>query len=141
MDPYDALVSRLEPHKGRVEWARDEIAGAIVFVRRDMPHLDADALNDRLAAWARRDVEPRVPHASAFVSFRHARPATEDESELAWQDEWVGLEPTFRLEFDRRPPTGSEMDAFAAFVPAFLAQVEATGRPAGWRRIDEGNAE
>lgn len=141
MDAWARLVRELEPHRGRVEWARDDLGGALVFVRRDMPHLDADALNDRLHAWAKREVERVVPHASAFVSFRHARPASPDEPELSWQDEWLDLEPTFRLEMTGRPPTPEEVVAFARLVPEFLARVEAVGRPAGWRQVDVGNTE
>lgn len=141
MDAWARLTRELEPYRGRVEWTRDDLEGVLVYVRRDMPHLDADALNDRLHAWTRREVERVVPHASAFVSFRNARPASHDEPELSWQDEWLGLEPTFRLEMTGRPPTVEEAVAFARLVPEFLSQVEAVGRPAGWRRVDVGNVE
>lgn len=141
MDAYARLTRLLEPWRGRVEWSRDDLGGVLVFLRRDMPHLEADALNDRLHAWTTRVAEKAVPHASAFVSFRNARPATHDEPELSWQDEWLGLEPTFRLEMVGRPPTEDEVLAFARLVPDFLAQVEAVGRPAGWRQVDAGNTE
>lgn len=141
MDPWSRLQRALLPYAGRVQVGSDELGGALVFLRRDMPHLDADALNDRLHAWAKREVEREVPHASAFVSFRHARPASRDEPELSWQEEWLGLEPTFRLEMARPPPTPAEVDGFARLVPEFLARVEATGRPAGWRDVNVGNTE
>lgn len=141
MDVWRTLERGLAPFEGRVLWGPDELGGALVFVRRDLAHLDADALNDRLHAWAAREVEPRVRGASAFVSFRHARPATEDEAEWGVQAEWVGLEPTFRLELDSPPPTPEEVRAFLDEVPAFLAQLEARGRPPGWRDVDAGNAE
>lgn len=141
MDARARLARELEAYRGRVEWDVDDFGGVIVFLRRDMPHLDADALNDRLHAWTKLEVERVVPHASAFVSFRHARPATPDEPELSWQDEWLGLEPTFRLEMVGRPPTEDEVAAFARLVPEFVARVEAVGRPAGWRQVDAGNME
>lgn len=141
VDAWARLARELEPYRGRIEVDRDDFGGVLVYLRRDMPHLDADALNDRLHAWTAREVERVVPHASAFVSFRRARPASHDEPELSWQDEWLGLEPTFRLEMVGRAPTEEEALAFARLVPAFLAQVEAVGRPAGWRDVDAGNAE
>lgn len=141
MDVWRALEAELAPFEGRIHWGPDDLGGALVFVRRDLAHLDADALNDRLHAWSAREVEPKVRGASAYVSFRHARPADDEDAEWGVQAEWVGLEPTFRLELLSPPPTGAEVRAFVAAVPAFLAQVEKRGRPVGWRDVDAGNAE
>lgn len=141
MDAWQALEHALAPYAGRVRWERDDLGGALVFLRLDLIHLDADALNDRLHAWAKREVEPLVPGASAFVSFRHARPATHDAAELGVQEEWLGLEPTFRLDLTMPRPTGTEVAAFAALVPEFLKRVDAAGRPEGWRDVHAGNAE
>lgn len=144
MDPdhaWAALRRALAPHEGRVKWGLDDVGGALVFLTLDLTHLDADALNDRLHAWIRHEVDRIVPHASAFVSFRHARPATMDEAEWGTQAEWVGLEPTLRLELARPPPTEAEVDAFVRLVPEFLRRVHAEGRPEGWRDVNVGNAE
>ena len=140
-DAWARLRDALRDAPSGVRLDRDELGDAVVFVRRDLTHLDADALNDRLHAWSARDVAPRVPGASAFVGFRHARPASEDEAELDTEAAWLDLEPTFRLDLHAPPPTAAHVDAFAALVPAFLARVEADGRPDGWRRVDEGHAE
>ncbi len=112
-----------------------------VFVRRDMYHLDADALNDHLHAWIFREVQATLPLASALVSFQRASPATMDDADLDVQEAWHGLEPTFRI--DLHPPGPSETDLvkFAALVPTFLKVVRRSGRPADWRDIEEGNAE
>lgn len=132
---------RMADAQGHAYLDRDDLEGALVLVRRDLPHLDADALNDRLHAWTKREVERVLPHASAFVSFRHARPATLDEAELGLQEEWLGLEPTFRLEMARPPATERDVEAFVRLVPEFLRRVESEGRPEGWRQVDVGNAE
>lgn len=144
MHPADAwarLQRALAPHADRVQWALDDVGGALVLVTLDLTHLEADALNDRLHAWIRRDVERAVPHASAYVSFRHARPATRDKAELGLQAEWLGLEATLRLELERPRASEAEVLAFARLVPAFLERVHAAGRPSGWRDVDAGNAE
>jgi len=119
----------------------DDLGDVIVFTRRDLAHLDADALSDRLHAWTLREVAPLAPGAGAFVSFRHARPDTRDEATLDLQEKWRDLEPTFRLHMRFPEPTPEDARAFARLVPAFLRLVDAAGRPAGWRRVDEGNAE
>lgn len=141
MDAWSALERALAPYAARVRWERDDLGGVVVFLRLDLIHLDADALNDRLHAWAKREVEPLVPGASAFVSFRHARPATLDAAELGVQEEWLGLEPTFRLELDMPRPTRAQLEVFASLVPRFLDRVDAAGRPEGWRDVHAGNAE
>ena len=142
--PPAALVERLRAHVAAtapgVHVELDDIGGVLVFVRRDMLHLDADALNDRLAAWTARELRERLPHAEAFVSFRVARPATMDDAELDLQEKWLGLEPTFRLELERPRPTRDDGERFARLVPEFLRLVEGDGRPADWRAVD-GNAE
>jgi len=112
----------------------------IVFVRRDMLHLDADALHDRLAYWSLHSLASEVPAASAGLSFRHATPAEpHEESTLDLQEGWVGLEPTFALDLGRAEP--GELERFAALVPRFLQVVERTGRPEGFRAPDVGNVE
>lgn len=139
-----AALAWLDRRLGELAEARlgeDDGGGIVVFVTRDMLHLDADALNDRLAAWSARELRHRLPAASAFVSFRHARPATLDDAELDLQEKWLRLEPTLRLEAEHPPPTEAELEAFAALVPTFLSLVAAEGRPEGWRRVDEGNAD
>ncbi len=139
MDVQAALRIIVPALPAGVSAEEDDLERVIVFVRRDLYHLDADALNDRLHAWIARHVHKRLVGAAAFVSFRHGRPATLDDAELDHQESWRDLEPTFRLD-----PAGldeSDVAAFVAFVPAFLALIEGSGRPAGWRRIDEGNAE
>lgn len=111
-----------------------------VFVRRDMLHLDADALHDRLAHWTIGALARELPAAHAFVSFRHASPAEPDEaSTLDLQEGWLGLEPTFALDLARAAP--GDRARFEALVPTFLALVEATGRPAGFRDIEAGTME
>jgi len=146
VDPRAALErlrNLLAPHlrAGDLQLALDDLGGAVVTARRDMHHLDADALHDRLHAWTVREVARRLPHASATLSFRHARPATRDEAERDVQELWRDLEPTFRLELVRPPATERDVEAFARLVPDFVRLVEASGRPAGWRHWDVGNAE
>lgn len=144
MDADDALRILRETREPALDRARvetDDVGGVVVLVRRDMLHLDADALNDRLAAWTARRLRERLPGAEAYVSFLRARPATLDDAELDVQETWRDLEPSFRLELARPDATPEAVRAFARLVPEFLALVEADGRPEGWRRIDEGHAE
>jgi hypothetical protein len=118
----------------------DDLGHLSFSVRRDMLHLDADALNDRLAAWTQRAVRPMLSDGIATLSFRHARPMDpHEESTLDLQEGWHDLEPTFSIESLRL--VDADLQAFLHLAPEFLALVEASGRPAGWRRIDEGNAE
>jgi hypothetical protein len=141
--PDEALALAREAaarHPG-VRVALDDLGDVIVFTRRDLAHLDADALADRLHAWTLREVAPVLPGGGAFVSFRHARPATRDEATLDVQERWLDLEPTFRLHMRFPEPTEADARTFARLVPAFLRLVDAAGRPVGWRRADEGNAE
>lgn len=126
------------PHGLRIE--EDETGSLAAFVRRDLFHLDADALNDRLHAWVVRDVHAALPQASALVSFRHAVPVSNDEPELEFEEPWRHLEPTFRLDLTPSPSEG-DLERFARLVPRFLALVEAEGRPEGWREPEVGNAE
>lgn len=137
-------LALLRPLLARWPQARaeeDDQGDLVVFVRRDMLHLDADALHDRLHHWTVREVRRALPAASATLSFRHARPAApEEESEKDWQEGWHDLEPTLHLE-TRPAPTRADLEAFAALVPRFLALVDAEGRPEGWRSPDVGNAE
>jgi hypothetical protein len=125
----------------RVRAEEDDQGDLIVYARRDLLHLDADALHDRLHHWTVHEVRRVLPLASATLSFRHARPAApEEESEKDYQEAWHGLEPTLHLE-TRPAPTRKDVEAFAALVPRFLELVDAAGRPAGWRQPDVGNAE
>lgn len=135
-----ALVQPLVARWG-VRAEVDELGDLLLFVQRDMLHLDADALHDRLHHWTLRDIQPRLPTASAQVSFRHALPADpHEESEMDFQEGWRNLEPMLRLE-TRPPPTRADVEAFAALVPRFLALVDAEGRPQGFRSPDMGCAE
>lgn len=147
MNPADAfaLLQQLaEPwtKDGGFRLERDDFGDAILVARRDLPHLDADALSDRLHAWTRREAERKVPGSDAFVSFRHARPATHDEASLDLQERWLGLEPTLRLDLHRPVVSEADVRAWAGqLVPAFVRLLDAAGRPEGWRSVDEGNAE
>jgi hypothetical protein len=125
----------------RLRAEEDDQGDLLLFVRRDMLHLDADALHDRLHHWTVHEVRRVLPMASAVLSFRHARPAApEEESEKDWQEGWHDLEPTLHLEM-RPAPARRDVEALAALVPRFLELVDATGRPAGWRQADVGNVE
>ena len=144
VDPATALArlrALLAPYLRTLHLESDDFGNALLFARRDMTHLDADALNDRLHAWCVREVQRTVPHASALVSFRHARPATHDEASLDVQEVWVGLEPTFRLELARPNATDAGVVAFARSAPPFGPHLVGRGRPPGGRPHDEGNVE
>lgn len=147
MDPAHAyaLLQRLVEawtRGGRFRLERDDFGDAILVARRDLPHLDADALSDRLHAWTRREAERRVHGSDAFVSFRHARPATRDEATLDLQERWLDLEPTLRLDLHRPVVSEADVRAWAGqLVPEFVRLIDEAGRPAGWRSVDEGNAE
>lgn len=144
MNPTEVVArlhARLDPLPRGVRIELDEEDHAIIFLRLDMLHLDADALHDRLHHWTLRELHPFIPIASAFVSFRRALPADpHNESELDYQEGWLGLEPTLRLETSP-PPTQETVDELAAHVPRFLQLVSAQGRPEGFRRLDAGNME
>lgn len=121
-------------------YAESDDGHLLVFVRRDMLHLDADALHDRLHHWTLVDLARRLPAAAATVSFRHARPAEPlEESTLDAQDGFLGLEPTLAL--DLRAARPGDVEAFAALVPTFLALIEGRGRPTGFRSPDVGTME
>lgn len=143
----DEVLARLrvliEPwlRDGRLRLGTDDLGNVTVFTRMDLTHLDADALTDRLHAWTKRVAGVEVDGADAHVSFRHARPATHDEATLDLQEKWLDLEPTLRLEMDRPRASGDDVERFARLVPGFVEQLDRTGRPHGWRRVDEGNAE
>jgi hypothetical protein len=141
VDVADAVARlRSAPQLRGGQLGVDELGHLAFWTRRDMLHLDADALNDRLAAWTQRVVRPRIPDGMATLSFRHARPMDpHDESTMDMQEGWHDLEPTFSIESERL--VDADLQAFLRLAPEFLALVEASGRPAGWRRIDEGNAE
>lgn len=142
MDPAAALErldALLAPRPQGLQLGTDE-DDVVLFVRRDMLHLDADALHDRLHHWTLHELSRAVPHAHAVVSFRHAQPAEpHEESTLDAQEGWLGLEPMIRVE--ARGLREADLSALAALVPKFLALVEATGRPAGFRRWDVGTME
>jgi len=118
----------------------DELGHLLAFTRRDMLHLDADALNDRLAAWTKRTLDREIPAAIASLSFRHARPVDpHDDATLDLQEGWLGLEPSVWIEGPE--VTQAQVDALALLLPEFVKLVDTYGRPSGWRRHDEGNAE
>lgn len=144
VDPREALAF-LQPilarWAGRVYARLDDEDNVDVCVRRDMLHLDADALHDRLHHWTLTDLRRALPAASAFVSFQDALPAEPDEeSVLDLQEGWLGLEPTLRLETSPEP-SRKQVEAFVGMIPRFLQLVEAQGRPAGFRRWDVGTQE
>ena len=121
----------------RVEEDAEELR---VFVVRDMLHLDADALHDRLAHWTQTDLARRFPAAEARLSFRHASPADPlEESTLDLQEGWLGLEPTLALDLLRAQP--GDRERLLTLVPRFLELVEGEGRPAGYRSPDVGALE
>lgn len=144
VQPEEALAlvqPHLAPWKGRVRAEIDELGDLLVFVRVDMLHLDADALHDRLHHWTLREIHPRLPAASAHVSFRHARPDDPHaEFHLDLQEGWRDLEPTLRLE-TRPPPARAQVEAFVGLFPRFLALVDTPGRPEGFRDPHAGNVE
>jgi len=112
----------------------------LVYLRRDMLHLDADAMHDRLAHWTQRTLARELPAASAHLSFRHATPAEpHEEATLDLQEAWRDLEPTFALDLAHAGP--AEFERFASLVPRFLELVEKEGRPEGFRTPDVGSIE
>lgn len=143
MEPEEAVErvrALLEPLPRGLRVGLDDWGHVCVFVRQDMLHLDADALNDRLHAWVVREVGDALPTAEGLVSFRHAHPASDDEAELDIQAGWRDLEPMFRI--DPRAACDEEaLRLFAKHVPGFLAAVHGEGRPEGWRDVEMGNAE
>lgn len=111
----------------------------LLFTRRDMLHLDADALHDRLHHWTLTRLEPAISGLMATLSFRHARPADPHaKSDLDLQEGWLDMEPTLRLD---PPLLPARVDRALDLVPELLTLVEKHERPSGWRRIDEGNVE
>lgn len=126
---------------GRAYARLDDEDNVEVCVKLDLLHLDADALHDRLHHWTLTELRRALPAASAFVSFHHALPADpEEESVLDLQEGWLGLEPTLRLETSPEP-SRKEAEAFVGMIPRFLQLVDASGRPAGFRRWDVGTQE
>lgn len=139
VDPRHAadLVRRVAPPGAHVEVDEDHL---LVFVRRDMLHLDADALHDRLAHWSATELARVLPRATATVSFRHASPAHPHEaSTLDLQEGWLDLEPTFALEL--RGASADELQRFASLVARFMETMEKEGRPAGYRSPEVGSVE
>jgi hypothetical protein len=111
-----------------------------VFLRRDMLHLDADALHDRLHHWTLTRLARALPAASAGVSFRHARPADPyAESTLDAQEGWLALEPTMAMEL--AGAAAEQIERFASLVPEFMEVTEKAGRPVGFRSPDVGSVE
>lgn len=136
-EAISTLQGRVPPG---VRLEEDDLGHLVAFVRRDMLHLDADALSDRLAAWTRTRLAHALPRALATISFRHARAVDpHDESTLDLQEGWLNLEPSVWIEGPQ--VSGAEVDALAALLPEFVGLLEGRGRPSGWRRHDEGNAE
>lgn len=110
------------------------------FVRRDMLHLDADALHDRLHHWTLTRLAHALPAASAGVSFRHAHPAEPHEaSTLDTQESWFDLEPMLTLE--RAGARPGDAEKARALLGEFLGLIEKSGRPHGWRSPDVGSME
>lgn len=135
MDPLAALGTL--PGELRATLEDDELR---VYAVRDMLHLDADALHDRLSHWTIHTLARELPAAHAGVSFRHASPADPHEaSTLDLQEGWLGLEPTFALDLTRA--RAGDVERFRALVPAFVKLLEGTARPAGFRDVNVGNAE
>ena len=134
-------LARLRPLlPAGVHAEEDDLGHLLLFVRRDMLHLDADALNDRLAAWTRGELAREIPAAIATISFRHARPVDpHDASTLDLQEGWRDLEPCLWLEGPEI--TEAQVTALPRVLPHFLRLLEGRGRPSGYRRVDEGNAE
>jgi hypothetical protein len=134
-------IQRLRPQVPEgIHLEEDELGHLVAFVRRDMLHLDADALNDRLVAWTRDRLARDLPRALATISFRHARPVDpHDESTMDIQEGWLGLEPSVWIEGPQ--VSEAEVAALARVMPEFLKLLEGRGRPSGFRRYDEGNAE
>ncbi len=135
------ILEAIAPWRGRLVFGEDDFGNPKVFTRRDMFHLDADALNDRLHAWIARSVADRVPGASAFVSFRNAVTVKPDDPELDFEEEWTDLEPTLRLESEFPEPGRAEVEAFVTLFTEFLALVDGSGRPVGYRDPEHGNTE
>ena len=112
----------------------------LAFRRLDLLHLDADALHDRLLHWTQTRLARDLPAAVAGVSFRHATPADPHEaSTLDLQEGWLGLEATFSLDLARA--VGVDIERFASLMPEFLALIEKSGRPEGYRTPDVGTIE
>lgn len=134
-------VARLKPRLPQgVHAEEDDLGHLLVFVRRDMLHLDADALNDRLAAWSRGPLSREIPDALATISFRYARPVDpHDESTLDLQEGWLALEPCLWIEGPH--VSDAQLAGVERVLPEFLKLVEGRGRPSGYRRHDEGSAE
>lgn len=147
--PRDRIVDAVRERVERLDGVEEgevregDFGDPLFVVRRDLDHLDADALNDRLAAWAKREVHPSgFECVSAFVSFHHAEPATGDNPDLDVQAEWRNIEAVLRLDADELGQvTGKELDRFVDLVPAFLRTVGREGRPENWRNVWEGAAE
>jgi hypothetical protein len=134
-------IARLRPRvPPGVLLEEDDLGHLLAFVRRDMLHLDADALSDRLGAWTRTRLAQALPRGLATISFRHARPVDpHDESTLDLQEGWLNLEPSVWIEGPQI--SDAEVEGLAAVLPEFMRLVEGRGRPSGYRRVDEGNAE
>lgn len=140
----DALLALQQLRRGAplppgLAWDAEDEA-VVLRARRDMLHLDADALHDRLHHWTMAHLERVLPAARAYVSFDRARPAAPDEeATLDQQEVWHDLDPTLALDLARATP--EDLRALSGLVPAFLALVEGVGRPAGFRPRDVGNVE
>lgn len=119
----------------------DEFGDPRVVARRDLTHLEADALSDRLAAWVARRVRRLLPGATAAVGFENASPATDDEPEADFEAVWRDVEARFTLHLEHPPASEADARAFLDLVPEFLAVVDAAGRPSGWRDPLEGAVE
>jgi hypothetical protein len=137
---FDLLRLAAEPFLDQVRLEEDEYGGAAFVAERDMLHLEADALNDRLAAWVSRHVD--LPGVHADVSFRNAVP---DESGWAEDDKdhethWRRVAARLRLDLEGTPARATVV-LFAALLSQFLEIVESRGRPAGWRDPSQGNVD
>lgn len=120
------------PIASRGKFVADDFDDATFVLSRDLHHLDADAMSDRLNAWIAREVSLRLPSASAIVSYHQATPESE-ESDPDEEALWRGVEPTLKLDLHARPLAAADVEAWAALLPAFLRVVDGAGRPEGWR--------
>lgn len=133
------LLARL-PRRPDARAFLDDFGNVAYALRRDLTHLDADALHDRLMAWTQRTLAHQCPRAHATVSFHHARPADDSEPEADIEERWRDVEAVLTLEAPG-PLTDREGETFLSLVPEFLALVDRAGRPVAWRDVEAGAAE
>lgn len=135
----DPLIARVRAAAPTARVEVDGFGDLVVAIRRDLTHLEADAMSDRLQAFSHRHLRTS-PNISAAVSFHHARAADEEEAESDLEAVWRNVEAHLVLHRSR-PVGAAEQEAFLDLVPEFLRLVARTGRPAGWRDVDVGVSE